>query len=132
MDRELLMSEARKAMAKARARYSGFKVGAAALADDGRIFQGCNIENVSLGLTVCAERVALFKAVSEGAEIVAVAVASSSGNAAPCGACRQVMAELCPTARVLFEKEGVVVERTVGELLPDRFEPEALKKGRSA
>jgi cytidine deaminase len=130
MDGKALVAVARKSMASARAPYSGFKVGAAVLSKDGRVFAGCNIENVSLSLTVCAERVALFKAVSEGAVVEAIAVASSSGDAAPCGACRQVIAELCPEARIFFEKGGKVVERSVEQLLPERFEPEPLKKRR--
>jgi cytidine deaminase len=130
MDGKALVAVARRATASARAPYSGFKVGAAALAKDGRIFAGCNIENVSLSLTVCAERVALFKAISEGAVVEAIAVASTSGDAAPCGACRQVIAELCPDASIFFEKGGKVVERTIDQLLPERFEPESLKRRR--
>ncbi len=90
-----LLDIARRAREFAVADYSNFKVGAALLADDGRVFTGCNVENATYGLTVCAERVALFKALSEGARRftqIAV-VADTEGPTPPCGACRQLLWE---------------------------------------
>ena len=96
MDREaieVLVGKALEAREKAHAPYSKYKVGAALLAQSGKIYTGCNVENASYGLTVCAERVAICKAVSEGEkDFLAIAVATSNG-APPCGACLQVMAE---------------------------------------
>ena len=88
-----LLESARRAQQNAYAPYSRFPVGAAVLADDGRIFLGCNVENSSFGLTVCAERNAMAAAVVAGARPVAVAVVANQENIVPCGACRQVMAE---------------------------------------
>lgn len=121
-----LMSEARKAAAMAFAPYSSVRVGAAALTASGKIFLGCNIENASYGLTVCAERVAIQNAVSAGErEILALAVFSPDiPNITPCGACRQVMAEFAPGKGgqlvVLDGPEGV---RTIplSSLLPELF-----------
>ena len=94
-----LASAAVEAAKRSYSPYSGFRVGAALLAEDGRIFTGCNVENAAYGETVCAERTAFLKAVSEGArEFAAIAVTGGPegvGMAAPCGSCRQVMAEFC-------------------------------------
>lgn len=135
MNREELIEEAIKARQQAYVPYSQFSVGAALLAADGRVFTGCNVENASLGLTNCAERTALFKGVSEGAEnfrAIAV-VAATKGPVSPCGACRQVMMELCsPGAKVyLGNLGGKVRETTVGELLPGAFDKEDLDEGAS-
>jgi cytidine deaminase len=88
-----LIESARRAQANAYAPYSNFPVGAAVLAEDGRIFVGCNVENSSFGLTVCAERNAIAAAVVGGARPVAAAVVANVGDIVPCGACRQVLAE---------------------------------------
>ncbi len=119
-----LMAEAERARRAAHAPYSGFEVGAALLARDGRVFRGCNVENASYGLTVCAERVALLKAVSEGArEFVALAVAGPRGRAAPpCGACRQALAEFAPGLTVWYRAgHGRLAKRALGALLPAAF-----------
>ncbi|SDY67278.1 cytidine deaminase [Thermoactinomyces sp. DSM 45892] len=105
--------------------YSKFPVGAALLAADGSIFKGCNVENASFGLTNCAERTAIFKAVSEGVHSfkgIAI-VADTKGPVSPCGACRQVLSEHCsPEMKVwLTNLQGEVQETTVGELLPGAF-----------
>ncbi|WP_262314713.1 cytidine deaminase [Lacticaseibacillus parakribbianus] len=104
--------------------YSHFKVGAAVLAN-GRVFTGCNIENASYGLAMCAERNALFAAVAAGCtEVTAIAVvADTAGPVSPCGACRQVMAEfMAPDAAVtLANLAGATQETTVAELLPGAF-----------
>ena len=111
-------------MAHAYAPYSGFKVGAAALGASGRVYSGCNVENASYGLSVCAERVAIFKALSEGeTEIKGVAIANSSGKSAfPCGACRQVMAEFASDDMEIYlvSDEGVQ-DYTLADLLPHAF-----------
>ncbi|PKL89129.1 MAG: cytidine deaminase [Ignavibacteriae bacterium HGW-Ignavibacteriae-2] len=97
MDYKLLIEEAEKAKTKAYAPYSNFRVGAALLTEDGKIYTGGNIENASYGLTMCAERTAVYKAVLEGEKkFKAVAITSDSHDyISPCGACRQVLAELC-------------------------------------
>jgi cytidine deaminase len=102
--------------------YSNYPVGAALLTRSGRVITGCNIENASYGLTVCAERVAIWKAVSEG-ETEFVALAVVTGNAgSPCGACRQVMAEFAPRMPVVIaDTTGGRRVTTVSDLLPDVF-----------
>ena len=120
---------------KSYAPYSGFRVGAALLAKDGRIFTGCNIENAAYSPTNCAERTAFFKAVSEGArEFTAIAIAGGKDGVitqptAPCGVCRQVMMEFCNPKN--FEIYMAVDETnykkaTLAELLPEGFGPENL------
>lgn len=122
---EQLMQEATKARENAYVPYSSFPVGAALLMADGTIFHGANIENASFGLTNCAERTALYKAYSEGnREVKAVAViASTDEPVSPCGACRQVMMELCgPDVEVyLGSTNGKITKTTVAELLPGAF-----------
>jgi cytidine deaminase len=112
-------------MKHAYAPYSGFRVGAAVLLRDGRVFAGCNVENASYGLTICAERNAIFAAVAASArkpEIVAVAVCNERGvPCSPCGACRQVIGEFGPQAIVWYLGASGVVERTMEELLLDGF-----------
>lgn len=128
-DRELVIL-AKEAMENAYAPYSHFKVGAALLAKDGRVFQGCNIENASYGATNCAERTAIFKAVSEGVrEFEAIAiVASSEDYASPCGICRQVLFEFLPEGKVILDSdEKGMVTFTVRELLPLGFRGEDIK-----
>ncbi|MCD1260452.1 cytidine deaminase [Paenibacillus athensensis] len=123
--REQLIEAARKARLKAYTPYSGFQVGAAVLTKQGKVITGCNIENASYGLCNCAERTALFKAYSEGdVEVEAIAVvADSEGPVSPCGACRQVMLELCPgeTPVLLTNLHGDTMETTVDGLLPFGF-----------
>lgn len=104
--------------------YSGFAVGAALRTRSGKVFTGCNIENASYGLTVCAERVAIWKAVSEGeTEFEALVVVTSIGGS-PCGACRQVMAEFALDMPVVIaDLEKVRSVSTVAELLPGAFLP---------
>ncbi|MDB5085490.1 MAG: cytidine deaminase [Bacilli bacterium] len=112
--------------------YSHFPVGAAILVEGGEIITGCNIENASYGLTNCAERTAVFKAVSEGkGPIVHIAViADTPGPCAPCGMCRQVLVEFCgPDTPVLLSNlNGKIRETTVGSLLPDAFRKEDLNE----
>lgn len=128
------MTELYEAACKARkcayAPYSQFAVGAAVLTADGQIFTGANVENASYGLTICAERVAIFNAVSQcKRNIVAVAVVTDVEDAAyPCGACRQVMAEFGLEIKVIIANTtGKYIETTVGELLPHSFDKNSLK-----
>lgn len=119
MDNELT-SAATEARLRAYAPYSNFLVGAALLAGDGRIFTGCNVENLSYGLTICAERNALFAAVAAGVkEFAAITiVADTREPISPCGACRQVMAEFGDFKIISVTLDGKVFASTVGELLP--------------
>jgi cytidine deaminase len=118
MDDRDLLELAREAAGGAYAPYSGFRVGAAVLARDGRVVTGANVENSSYGLTLCAERAALGRAVAEGirpGDVAAVAVTAS-----PCGACRQWLLEFA-VERVLFPWQGELVARRPDELLPESF-----------
>lgn len=127
-----LVATAVGARQHAYAPYSGFAVGAAVLCADGRVFRGCNIENVSLGATVCAERVAMFTARAAGCgQIVALAIVGPGDRPVPpCGICRQVMAELAPGAIVIMQGEtGPRSTMSVAELLPAAFAPEQLARG---
>ncbi len=122
---EQLVRLALEARERAHAPYSRYKVGAALLSSSGTIYTGCNVENASYGLTVCAERVAFFKAVSEGErDFLAIAVATSNG-APPCGACLQVMAEFVEDFSsfqvILVNAEGVWKAFTLKELYPFGF-----------
>ncbi len=123
MNHDILVKKAKEAMANAYVKYSNFKVGAALLTKSGNIYTGCNIENASYGATICAERVAYTKAISEGEkEFEAIAVVSSGGfQTYPCGICRQFMAEFGLDIQVVLEDgEGTRVH-TLKELLPEAF-----------
>ena len=122
MDKELLQA-ALDARLKAYAPYSKFLVGAAVRAESGEIYTGCNIENASYGLTVCAERNALFKAVGAGErKFTALCVVGDTEEPiSPCGACRQVMAEFKVPFIILANLNGKIVEYTLDELLPLSF-----------
>jgi cytidine deaminase len=128
MDYQDLIAKAMEAREKAHAPYSHFAVGAALLARTGRIYTGCNVENASYGLSVCAERVAVFKAVSEGErDFEAIAVVTENG-VTPCGACRQVLMEFGEDIQVIVA-DGAGGYRVFGlqELLPEAFTPEHLE-----
>ncbi len=122
-----LVEMAHSARDQAYAPYSNYSVGAALLTEDGEIFTGCNIENAVYPTTCCAERVAIFKAISEGhRHFRAIAVSTEDGGS-PCGVCRQVMREFAPEMAVFIaDAEGIVRETSVTELLPDSFGPENL------
>ena len=125
---ETLLALARKAMERSYSPYSHYAVGAALLCADGRVFQGCNIENASFGLTNCAERTAMFKAISEGAqEFTTIAIAASGSAPWPCGACRQVLNEFAPGIRVIVTWDGNVDEMSLDQLLPHGFGPKSLE-----
>ncbi len=124
---ETLLEKARAAMRGAYAPYSGYAVGACLLAEDGRIFTGCNVENASYGATLCAERTAVVKAVSEGARrFTAIAIAAEGSAPFPCGMCRQVLNEFGPHMRVLVTWGGEVAATTLDALLPHSFGPESI------
>ncbi|NCU18478.1 cytidine deaminase [Pallidibacillus pasinlerensis] len=132
MTKEQLLEEAKVARTYAYVPYSNFAVGAALLTEDGKIYRGCNIENAAYGMANCAERTALFKAVSEGDKnfkMIAV-IADSDRPVPPCGACRQVMAELCPPDMkvILTNLNGDILETTVKELLPGAFKAEDMNE----
>ncbi len=114
---------------KSVAPYSGYRVGAAAMTDDGTIIGGCNVESSSYGLTCCAERVALYRAVAEGHRgFTALAVATKNGGS-PCGACRQVIWDLCKDIPVyIADEKGKVRETTSRQLMPDAFDASQLTK----
>jgi len=124
-DARELMRLAIEARRASHSPYSRFPVGAALLARSGRVHLGCNVENASYGLTCCAERTALFRAVAEGDRAFeAIAVTAREGaGAPPCGACRQVLAEFAPDLWVHWrDRRGRIRSRRLGELLPDQFE----------
>lgn len=125
MDDKELVKLAQEAKENAYAPYSGFRVGAALLTGNGKVFTGVNVENASFGATNCAERTAVFKAVSEGERnIKAIAVASDSDDFVfPCGICRQVIAEFCDkdTRIICSRKNGEYKVYTPDELLPNAF-----------
>ena len=118
-----LLTLAKESMSRSYSPYSQYPVGAALHCTDGRIFQGCNIENASFGLTNCAERTAVFKAVSEGATSFDTIAIAAKTKAWPCGACRQVLNEFAPDIRVLITWDDHVEEKTLSELLPESFGP---------
>jgi cytidine deaminase len=127
---EQLIVEAKSAREKAYIPYSKFGVGAALLTKDGKVYHGCNIENAAYSMCNCAERTALFKAYSEGDRdfVLLAVVADTDRPCSPCGACRQVISELCPKDMkvVLTNLKGDILETTVEELLPGAFTPEDL------
>ena len=125
--KEELIQAAIAVREKAYAPYSNYAVGAAILVENGRIFTGVNVENASYGLTNCAERTAVFKAVSEGYKKIYAVVVATENAGSPCGACRQVLAEFAGDVPVwLVDAEGNGRETTLHALLPDHFGPEHL------
>lgn len=118
-----LLEASSEALKRAVAPYSRFKVGASLLADDGTVLTGCNIENPSLMLSICAEKVAIVKAISEGKKnIKAIMIKSSKGDyCPPCGACRQLIAEFAPEAEIYLAGKRGIKKYTIKELLPDAF-----------
>lgn len=129
---KLLLEKAYEGRKKAYAPYSNFKVGAAVLMENGKIYTGCNIENASYGATNCAERTAIFKAISEGnRKICAIAIVGADDEYTyPCGICRQVIAEFADenTEIILGKKSLEYIVKTLAEILPGAFTKEALQK----
>ena len=132
MTEKELIARAFDAKKNAYVPYSGFHVGAAILCKDGSLYTGCNIENSAYGVTVCGERTALFKAVSEGHtdDFVMMAVTGDSEDyCMPCGACRQALSEFAPDLPVLISNcRGEYIRATVSELLPGSFNSEHISK----
>ncbi len=130
MPTDELLEAAKAARAHAYAPYSNFAVGAAVRAEDGTIVTGCNVENASYGLGICAERNALTTAVAQGLRrFTGIAIAGPAGIAtAPCGACRQFIAEFGPALPVTYTGPGEPVRTTLAHLLPESFGPHALGK----
>ncbi|MDA3845050.1 MAG: cytidine deaminase [Vallitaleaceae bacterium] len=128
MTNQELIKIAKEAMAHAYVPYSKFKVGAALLTRDGKVFTGCNVENASFGATNCAERTAIFKAISEGErDFVKLAVVShTDAFTYPCGICRQVIAELLPEATLIFSHKDETQELTLNDILPYQFDSNLL------
>ncbi len=127
MDEKKLVEEAKKARENAYAPYSGFKVGAAVLSSNGKVYRGCNVENASYGTTMCAERNAIGCAVADGKkEFTAIAVVSDRENgAAPCGECRQALAEFAKKKDIrviIADLKGKFRAKGIRELLPEAFE----------
>ncbi|MED3467965.1 cytidine deaminase [Bacillus thuringiensis] len=131
MDKKKYIEEANKMLSKAYIPYSKFPVGAALVTKEGKIYTGCNIENASYGLCNCAERTAIFKAVSEGERDFSylVITGETDGPISPCGACRQVIAEFCDSKMsvLLTNVKGDEKEVTVEQLLPGAFTIDDLK-----
>jgi len=126
VDENALVAAAREAMARAYSPYSRVRVGAALLDSSGGVHQGCNVENASYGLTICAERTAVVRAVAEGwKDHVAIAIVTDRPRAlTPCGACRQVLSEFAPELLVICEGEDGTRRRwSLAELLPEAFSP---------
>jgi cytidine deaminase len=122
-----LVASASATRERAYAPYSNFQVGAALLGKSGRVYTGCNVENAAYGPSMCAERVAIFKAVSEGErEFEVIAVVTQNG-VSPCGTCRQVMMEFASEMTVIIaDTQGIIRRTTVRDLLPDSFTPDHL------
>lgn len=125
LDDQTLVALAREMRARAYCPYSGFAVGAALLCADGTVYTGCNVENAAYGSTICAERTALVKAVSDGRRggFVRLAIAGSGGEPCwPCGACRQMLSEFAPELEILAAREDGSFERApLSVLLPHSF-----------
>ncbi|NNG27466.1 MAG: cytidine deaminase [Ignavibacteriaceae bacterium] len=130
MDNKLLAQKATEAKSKALPTYSNFHVGAALLTEDGKVYSGCNIETSSYSLTICAERTAIFKAISEGEQMFkAIAVAGDTDDfISPCGACRQVISDLCGDIDIIMvNKNDEIRVKKASELLPFAFSDKDLK-----
>ena len=125
---ETLIQQAQQAQTRAYCPYSHYAVGAALLTGDGEVIQGANVENASYGLTICAERAALFAAVSQGKQHFQAIVVSTTDGGTPCGACRQVLNEFNPHIKVItVDHQGTVVHSTtLDKLLPSAFGPQNL------
>ena len=125
MEYNILMEKAKQVSKNAYIPYSHFAVGACVLTKSGKVYTGCNFENASFGLTICAERNAIGSAIADGEkELAAIAILSPKmHDCAPCGACRQVISEFCPHEGIdiITENENGLIIRNFNELLPERF-----------
>src|SRR5438876_8397442 len=121
---QAVIDEAIAVRQRAYAKYSNFRVGAALLTADGRIFTGCNVENSSYGLTICAERAAVFAAVAAGQQQFKLLAIATAGGCSPCGACRQVLVEFAPALPIVLinvDRPDSVIETNLQDLLPAAF-----------
>ncbi|MCX7794201.1 MAG: cytidine deaminase [Thermodesulfovibrionales bacterium] len=125
-----LINEAVSALKFSRPLYSGFRVGAAVLGTSGRIYRGSNFENPSLMMSLCAEKLAILKALSEGEDqIVAIAIASGTGDyCLPCGSCRQFILEFSPEIDIYINGRAGIKKYSISELLPEAFRPDLISK----
>ncbi|MER3399886.1 MAG: cytidine deaminase [Thermoflexus sp.] len=131
MDETALIALALQMRERAYAPYSGYRVGAALLSASGRVFTGCNVENAVYPLGLCAERVAVFKAISEGERTFITIVVATENGGTPCGACRQVLSEFAADLRILLvDARGQVRETSLRALLPEPFGPQDLRSVR--
>lgn len=131
MDETALIELALQMRERAYAPYSGYRVGAALLSASGRVFTGCNVENAVYPLGLCAERVAVFKAISEGERTFITIVVATENGGTPCGACRQVLSEFAADLRILLvDARGQVRETSLRVLLPEPFGPQDLRSAR--
>ena len=135
MKKEQLALMAKEAMKHSYSPYSGYRVGAALLCEDGSVYTGCNVENASFGATNCAERTAFYKAISEGKQaFVSIAICGGKdgvleGEFPPCGVCRQVMREFCSDDfEIYLVTAREICTYTLGELLPASFRPDIIRK----
>ncbi|MGD1937028.1 MAG: cytidine deaminase [Cyanophyceae cyanobacterium] len=123
-----LYAKAKTASQNAYAPYSQFKVGAAVLTESGSIYSGCNVENASYGNAICAERVAIAKAVSEGdRNIRSIAVYTEGKDLSPCGICRQFISEFGSKITVIYRSSGQIIAKEISDLLPDSFSKKDLR-----
>lgn len=129
-ERQTLIERALAARQWAYAPYSRYRVGAALLASSGKIYDGCNVENAAYGSSICAERTALVKAVSEGERRFEAAAVATDNGGSPCGACRQMLSEFGLDLEILLlDGEGKAArETTLRDLLPDAFTPDSLRR----
>lgn len=127
VDQDGLIAAAREARDRAYAPYSHYHVGAAVITEDGVVFTGCNVENASYPASICAERIAITKAVSEGYSNFHTIVVATENGGAPCGICRQVMFQFAPEMRVLLVDEKTITgDFVLSDLLPHGFGPDSL------
>ena len=124
-----LISIAVKAQQNAKAKYSNFRVGAALLTLDGKVYEGCNIESSSYGLTICAERVALYNAIADGqSNFLSLALTNSNNKyCTPCGACRQVLYDYAPDLQIIIHQKNNYKILSISDLLPHAFSHSFLK-----
>lgn len=118
---DILIQKAKDMQKRAHAPYSKFHVGAVVQTDDNQIFGGCNIESASYGLTICAERVAIFHAIAQGYTNFTHLILASDSNAYPCGACRQIIYEFCSKTSIIIVTQNGIKYTTSKELLPHAF-----------
>ncbi|QLE58584.1 cytidine deaminase [Nostoc sp. TCL26-01] len=127
-EKNLLFQEAAKASKNSYSPYSNYPVGASVITDSGKIYSACNVENASYSLTICAERVAISKAIADGdCNLKAIAIFSPHGDLSPCGACRQFIIEFGKEIETIYQINGTLKSKKIQELIPDSFTTENLQ-----